>query len=388
MTYSAQDGVYKPLAKSVPHYPEDLDMYSFMFEYFPNYRADIRNKDLALFIDEETGNRYTFNDVKNRVDHLAVGLREKAGVGWDTCVGIFSANCIDYATMIWASHRLGAIVTAANPSFQPSELSYQLESSKATFLFVNQDAKEEGFNAAEKAGIPREKVALCQDPSKIEKGARGNGGKIVGQIDGAWTVAGLIEEGKEYLQKHGKEALDRGRRKLKAGEAKSKLAFLSFSSGTTGLPKGVAIQHSSPIANILQFGQFNEISSQLNKKEGRFRPGIDVSLQVLPTFHIYGLVLVNHAMFFYGITSVIVPKFKGIGPMLETCVRYSIGLWWLVPPQVVLYCKSPDAQKYHAECRKFVRFVMIGAAPLSDDLSKLFMDKLPGIDWGQGYGMT
>jgi 4-coumarate--CoA ligase len=108
----------------------------------------------------------------------------------------------------------------------------------------------------------------------------------------------------------------------------------------------------------------------------------------LPMFHIYGLIIGLHCIFFWGMTTVIIPKFKGIGPMLETCKKYRISHWWLVPPQVVLYCKSPDAQKYHEECRKFVRFVMIGAAPLSDDLSRLFMKLLPGIDWGQGYGMT
>lgn len=388
MSYHSENGVYKSLAKPVAQFPEDIDMYSFIFEWFPSFRPDVRKSGLAMFIDEETGNRYTFEDVKQRVDYLAVGLRERAGITWNTCVGIFSANCIDYPTMIWASHRLGAVVTAANPSFQPSELSYQLESSKATLLFINQDAQQAGFNAAEKAGISRENVVIVQDPILIENGKRENGGKVVRKIQGAWTVAGLIEEGREFVEKNGEASIDKGRRKMKAGEAKKKLALLSFSSGTTGLPKGVSIQHSSPISNVLQFGFFNEIGSKLKPEKGRFRPGLDVTLGILPMFHIYGLIIGLHCIFFWGMTTVIIPKFKGIGPMLETCKKYRISHWWLVPPQVVLYCKSPDAQKYHEECRKFVRFVMIGAAPLSDDLSRLFMKLLPGIDWGQGYGMT
>ena len=388
MSYRSENGVYRSMAKPVDHFPEDIDMYSFIFEHFPRSRPDVRGSGQAMFIDEETGNRYTFEQVKERVDLLAVGLRECAGVSWNTCVGIFSANCIDYPTMIWASHRLGAVVTAANPSFQPSELSYQLESSKATLLFVNQDAQKAGFNAAEKAGIAREKVVVVQDPSKIQAGMRANGGKVVRKIEGAWTVAGLVEEGREHVEKHGRASIDKGRRSLKPGQAKEKLALLSFSSGTTGLPKGVSIQHSSPIANVLQFGFFNEIGSQLKPQKGRFRPGVDVTLGILPMFHIYGLIIGLHCMFYWGMTTVVIPKFKGIGSMLETCTKYRISHWWLVPPQVVLYCKSPDAQAHHAECRKFVRFVMIGAAPLSDDLSRLFMKMLPGIDWGQGYGMT
>lgn len=388
MSYKAENGIYKSLAKPVEKFPDDLDMYSFIFEYFPKFRCDVRKSGLAMFIDEETGFKYTFEDVKQRVDYLAVGMRENLGVTWDTCIGLFSSNCINYPTLLWASFKLGAIVTAANPAFQPSELSYQLDASKASILVVNQDAQQAGFKAAEKAGIPREKTVVIQDPSKIKQGKKANGGKIVAKIDGAWTVAGLTEAGREFVQKNGETSLEKGRRKLKAGEAKKKLALLSFSSGTTGLPKGVSIQHSAPISNILQYGFFNEISSEMNPKEGRWRAGADVVLGILPMFHIYGLVLGLHASFFWGITNVVVPKFRGIGAMLETCVRYRISHWFLVPPQVVLYIKSPDAQKYHAECRKFVRFVMIGAAPLSDDLCRQFVKLLPNIDWGQGYGMT
>lgn len=388
MSYKADNGIYRSLEGKVDHFPEDLDIYSFMFEYWPRVRADVRKTGLAMLIDEETGNKYTFEDVKERVDLLAVGLRERCGVTWDTCLGIFSSNCIDYASVLWASHKMGAVVTAANPAFQPTELAYQLDASKATVLVVNQDAQQAGFNAAKEAGIAKEKTVLVQDPIKIEEGKRANGGKVVRKIDGHWTIAGLIEEGRDYVDQHGQESIDKGRRKLQAGEAKTKLALLSFSSGTTGLPKGVSIQHSSPIANVLQFGAHNKISNQLKPQKGRFRPGLDVILGILPIFHIYGLIIGLHDTFFWGLTNVIIPKFKGIGPMLATCVKYSISHWYLVPPQIVLYIKSPDAQKYHADCRKFVRFVMVGAAPLSDDLCKQFTKLLPGIDLGQGYGMT
>lgn len=190
--------------------------------------------------------------------------------------------------VVWATHRLGGIISAANPSFQPSELSYQLDSSKATVLFVNENAIKEGFAAAEKANISRDHVVVVQDPSNIEKARKGNNGKTPRRMDGAWTVEGLVEAGKEQVQKQGKAILDKSRRTLKAGEAKKKLALLSFSSGTTGLPKGVAIQHFAPISNVLQMQAFNKGTGQMNPKEGRFRAGVDVALGVLPMFHIVG----------------------------------------------------------------------------------------------------
>lgn len=108
----------------------------------------------------------------------------------DTVVAVFSANTLDYGVMIWATHRLGGIVSCANPAFQPSELSYQLEASKATVVFVNEGAKQQGYDAAEKAKIPRSRVVVVQDPIQIRKHAKSNGGKIQRKIDGdAWTVS-------------------------------------------------------------------------------------------------------------------------------------------------------------------------------------------------------
>lgn len=93
-------------------------------------------------------------------------------------------------------------------------------------------------------------------------------------------------------------------------------------------------------------------------------------------------------MFYMGVPIVVMPRFRGIVTMLDSCLKYRISIWFLVPPQVVLFCKAQEAQSYHAKCRKIVNFVMIGAAPLSDDLSKQFDAALDGCGWGQAYGMT
>lgn len=98
----------------------------------------------------------------------------------------------------------------------------------------------------------------------------------------------------------------------------------------------------------------------------------------------YGLVLILHASFWGGLPNVVIPKFKGIAPMLASVLRYRISIWPLVPPQVVLFCKSDDAKPYHEKVRSIVHFVMVGAAPLSDDLSRQFEKLLPNVDWGQG----
>lgn len=98
-------------------------------------------------------------------------------------------------------------------------------------------------------------------------------------------IDGLIASGRKIISSSGLPA----RRQLSVGGGRAKLAFLSFSSGTTGLPKGVAISHASPIANVLQMLSTNEVGSAWAPEHGRFRPGKDVSMGLLPFFHIYGL---------------------------------------------------------------------------------------------------
>lgn len=154
------------------------------------------------------------------------------------------------------------------------------------------------------------------------------------------------------------------------------------------MQKGVMIQHYAPISNVQQMSAFNNLIANPNDPQGRFRPGKDVSLGCLPFYHIYGLVIGLLWTFFSGIPIVVVPKFKGIEALIKTTLKFGITLWWLVPPQVVLLVKDPSARPYVPELRKLLRWIMIGAAPLSNDLSAQLEKTLPGIDWGQGYGMT
>lgn len=284
-----------------------------------------------MLIDEETGRKYTFDECKQRTDWVAAGLRDQLGVRRDTVVALFSANSVDYIVAILACHKLGAVVSCANPSYEPSELAYQLDASKATIMIVGQENVQSGVEGAEKAGIRRDHVVVMQTPSTCQKEGALSAAGQKRLKDGAWTLEGLAVEGKKSAAKRGKASLDEGRHVLQSGEARSKLAFLSFSSGTTGLPKAVQIQHYAPVSNVQQMTAFN---GMVGGQDQRFSPGKHVSLGCLPFYHIYGLVIVLFWAFFSGVTTVVVPKFRGIEALIKTTLKYRIDCWWLVPPQV------------------------------------------------------
>lgn len=81
MTYGPdKEGIFRSLAPKVDHFPDDLDLYSFIFDYFPVTRPDVRGTGIPLLIDEETGHSYTFEQVRERTDLLSVGLHRKTNV--------------------------------------------------------------------------------------------------------------------------------------------------------------------------------------------------------------------------------------------------------------------------------------------------------------------
>lgn len=158
--------------------------------------------------------------------------------GVDTVVAVYSANTVDYIIAVLACHKLGAIASCANPSYQPSELSYQLEASKSTAMFVGEEALNAGFTAAKQAGISSERLIVLQTPATCQNSGALKGGSKKTR-GGAWTLEGLLVEAAELVKGKASTELDKDRHTLKRGEAKSKIAFLSFSSGTTGLPVGI-----------------------------------------------------------------------------------------------------------------------------------------------------
>ncbi|KAI5124184.1 hypothetical protein M0805_000989 [Coniferiporia weirii] len=271
---------------------------------------------------------------------------------------------VDYPVAIWATHRLGAAVSCANPAYTVDELVHQLTTAKVFLIISHPGSIDTALAAARKCGISADNVVLM-DSLASEGPIRYP------------TVSELVNEGLALPTSFAE-------RKLSPGEGKTKLAFLSFSSGTTGRPKAVAIPHYAVIANVIQMSvhhKVNEAYTSWDKR--RFRPG-DIAVAVLPFFHIYGLVVNLHWMLFSGLSILVIPKFNFVD-FLKSIDRHNVTHLFLVPPQVVLFCKHPAVRKFDLSR---VRFCISGAAPLSAELVQQLIKVLPKATIGQGYGMT
>jgi acyl-CoA synthetase (AMP-forming)/AMP-acid ligase II len=191
------------------------------------------------------------------------------------------------------------------------------------------------------------------------------------------SVAEILEEGKRQ------SALET--QQWTKGEGKRRCAFICYSSGTSGLPKGVMISHYNVIANTMQICATDDLSREHEKAGPGEDKYLENALGLLPLSHIYGLVVIAHASIWRGDGVVILPKFE-FQMFLKAVQDYKVNMLYLVPPIIILMTKNkPVLDNYNLS---HVKGVYTGAAPLgketADDLNKIFPDWVVR----QGYGLT
>jgi acyl-CoA synthetase (AMP-forming)/AMP-acid ligase II len=294
--------------------------------------------DRAALVDSTNGRTITYAQLPGMVDSVAAALARRGIRKGDVCA-IFSPNTPEYAIAVLAIARLGAIVTTASPMCTRDDLVRQFTDSRPRMLFTHPAVGATAMEAAasrQTDGIP-----------VISFGA----------LDGARPFDELLaEDGIPPAV-----AID-----------PDDIVALPYSSGTTGLPKGVMLSHRNLVANMLQVDD-----------SGHLRDGEDTLVCFLPFFHIYGLVVIMMLGLRSGATLVVMPRFE-LGSYLDLVERYRATVLHVVPPIVLALAKSPAAGG-----RDFstVRKLFSGAAPLGADVIGQCTARM-GCAVQQGYGLT
>ncbi|KAJ6624200.1 amp dependent CoA ligase [Mycena sp. CBHHK59/15] len=354
---------YRSPMQIVPHFPDDLTLPQFLFDYEHPIRLH-RHTEIPWIVDSVSGNRLLGDEV-----------------GATTCFNIFAEFlCLkvdfltDFPVTIWAAHRLGASVFTVNPTYTVDELVPHLVDMKPNLLVVHPSALRVARTAATQIGLPDGRIVLF-DLSTIRTDSD--------QLEPApKTLEHLVTLGLSSKKTHQFSEF-----KLKPGEGKTKVALYFPSSGTTGVPKMVAIPHSSFISNIIQTAAHDAgVDMSVPVVDRRFRPG-DISCAVLPFFRntvdIFGLLINLHYMLFSGMTVVIMPKFDFL-EYLATIKRYKVTNLSRAG-SLSLILQHPGVK---AEDLTSLRVVFIGGAPLSVHLAEAMAKIVPQAVVEQGYGMT
>ncbi|RSL76316.1 hypothetical protein CEP51_010077 [Fusarium floridanum] len=311
-----------------------------------------------------TGQARSAAETAERVEYLARALAKNTdlhpleGTEWDRVVAIYSLNTVDYIPATHAVHRLDGIVTPASAAHSISELEHQLRSSGAKALFTCVPLLDNALKAAHAAGIPEKNIFLLPVPG-------------VSAPSNVKTIEDLISEGKTLPPVPVQKWIP--------GQGKRQVAYLSYSSGTSGLPKAVMISHYNVIACILMIHTF---------EKGDHRNGVlntQVSLGVLPFSHIYGLVVVAHVAHYRGDEVIVFQKFQ-LDQLLASIQRFKIEVLYVVPPILVQLLSNHDkTKKYDLSS---VRLAFSGAAPLGSEASHKMLELFPKWKISQGYGLT
>lgn len=321
-----------------------------------------------------SGKQHSFLDVKERVDYLAralgkeLGFKPNEGSEWDKTIAVFSVNTIDYLPLCWATHKLGGLLTAANAAYSAGDLEFQLKHSGAKAIFTSALQLQTTKEACAKAGIPPERIYILPIPDQIAGGISTTGYK---------TIEDFIDEGSKLPKL---EPLN-----WKDGDNAKKVAFLCYSSGTSGLPKGVMISHRNVIANTLQMRAKEQSSRDKLKAKHNIAEWTENCLGLLPLSHIYGLIVIAHVGPYRGDGVVVLPKYD-FQLLLQSIQDYKIAMLYLVPPMIIHLTNAKDiAKKYDLSS---VHGCFTGAAPLGKETAEELQSMFPSWDIRQGYGLT
>ncbi|OAA45602.1 phenylacetyl-CoA ligase [Metarhizium rileyi] len=358
----------------LPEIPDSISLETFMFdERYGRYPAQDSR---APFTDGLTGRKHSLSEMQQRVDHLSralskeLGFQAHQGTEWDKVVACFSLNCIDYLTLAWAVHRLGGILSCVNASYNASELEYQLKDSGAKAVVTCLPLLKTTMEAVTRVGIHKSHVFLHQLPPTVTYGLSNPGLKTVDDLIEAGAELPLFKPTDFYWKK---------------GDGEKRIAFLCYSSGTSGLPKGVMIAHRNVIANTIQFVTLEKSNRDTIRKQLGVGGYTENCLGLLPMSHIYGLIVICHVAPYRGDGVIVLPRYE-FKLLLQAVQDFKIQMLYLVPPMILHMSKQPDIVKQFDTSS--VRAVFTGAAPLKEDTAKEFLKVLPRVNLLQGYGLT
>ncbi|KAB8268517.1 hypothetical protein BDV30DRAFT_218244 [Aspergillus minisclerotigenes] len=328
----------------------NVDLWTFLFERKDRTFPD----DNIIYQDADTQRFYTYKTLKDAA--LAFGQGLKAIYDWrkGDVLALFTPNSIDTPVVMWGAHWAGGVVSPANPAYTTEELAFQLKNSGAKAVITQVPQLSVVREAAKQANIPEDRIILIGD--KRDPEARLKHFTSIRNISGATRY-----------------------RKTKINPDKD-LSFLVYSSGTTGVPKGVMLSHRNIVANSLQLAAGE--AGHLTWNGGADGKG-DRVLAFLPFFHIYGLTCLVHQTLYQGYRLVVMERFD-IEKWCAHVQNYRITFSYVVPPVVLLLSKHPIVDKYDLSS---LRMMNSGAAPLTHELVEAVYARIKcGIK--QGYGLS
>lgn len=291
--------------------------------------------DEIVLTDGDTGKSLTASELMANIKSLAGGLTEH-GLGKGHVIALLAPNSPEYCTIFHGAAWAGTTITTINPTYTENEIRHQLNDANAELLITIPGLLEVSQAATRDTGV-----------SEIV---------VIGSADAAMPLSDLMGA-----------ALP----EQAPIDPQTDVVVLPYSSGTTGLPKGVMLTHKNLVKNVDQF-----------LAAGIIEAG-DETPAFLPFFHIFGLLVFMNAYLAARASVVTMPRFD-LEKYLQLIEQHNARALWVVPPVAVALAKHPLVDNYDMSS---VRTLLSGAAPLSGELCNAVGERLNCLAI-QAYGMT
>lgn len=309
-----------------------------------NLRQHYFTEDKVAMINGETGDKITYKRILQETVNLAAGL-QKIGVKKGDVVALFSENRDEFIMASLATTVCGATLTTLNIMYTRDEIFHVLKISQPSIMLCSELALKQNLDTLKKIQCIKKIVQLNGKPVD----------RTVLPYSSILTETNALEYEAPEVQ------------------GWTDVAYILYSSGTTGLPKGVMLTHINALYTAANF------EADKNKTEE-----LKSFLTIVPWYHAYGLISTINSI----LLNAFVVYFSGFYPdkYLNAIQQHKLTVLVTVPPLVVFLAKHPLVAKYDLST---VKSVWCGAAPLSAETINLALKRLPNCKGiFQAYGMT
>lgn len=318
---------------------------------------------------QSMGTTLSYAEVERATQAFAAFLQRRCGLRKGDRLAIMLPNLLQYPVAVFGAFRAGVVVVNCNPLYTSRELQRQLKDSGARAIVVLENFAHTVQESISGTDVETVIVARLGDLFPQPKALLANFAvRYVKKLVPRWRIEGAIAF-HEALAGGCGLALD------PVPLVPDDLAFLQYTGGTTGIPKGAMLSHGNMIANLQQMSAW--IGSE-------FREGEEIVVTPLPLYHVFALTVNLLTFVKWGARNVLIADPRDIRGLIAELGKVPFTVITGVNTLFNALVKTPE---FAAVDARALKMAVGGGMPVQRAVAEQWM-AITGARLIEGYGLT